>query len=422
MRSQRLGLPYLRGSVGYVVALFIDALGSGLYLPLSLLYFQSVAALPLGAVGLTLTIATCVTLPVTPITGVLVDTLGARRMTIVSQLLQAAGFIGYLFVRTIPTLAVTTLLVTIGTRMFYIANAVLVAEIAVPDERDRWYGFVGALRNAGGGLGIMLAGIVIAMGSRSGYQLLVAANAASFLVAAGLLLHLRTLPQPRRIADRAVRGYGAVLRDWPYLGFVASNLALVLGTMVSSIALPIFVLGALSAPRWTVGAVSTFTTIFAIVGQTGVIRVIERYRRTRVLMAAGMTRGAACALFALALLIPRPLLVPYLFGVATLAAISGMLHAPVSSALAADAGPVALRGRYLAAVEFSWGIAATLAPGMFTLLYGVGAAVPWTTLSVLALATIVPTLVLERRLPSHAIRREYRISPFRPAFATPQPD
>ncbi len=58
MRSQRLGLPYMRGAVGYIAAVLIDALGSGLFLPLSLLYFQAVAHLPLGAIGLTRTVAT----------------------------------------------------------------------------------------------------------------------------------------------------------------------------------------------------------------------------------------------------------------------------------------------------------------------------------------------------------------------------
>jgi hypothetical protein len=97
-----------------------------------------------------------------------------------------------------------------------------------------------------------------------------------------------------------------------------------------------------------------------------------------------------------------------------------MLHAPTASAVAADAGPVALRGRYLAIFELSWGLAAALAPGMFTVLYSVGSAVPWLVLAGLAAATIAPTLLLERRLPEHAVRRHYRISPFRPALAAPE--
>jgi len=420
VRWQRLGLPYIGGSVGYITAVLIDALGSGLFLPLSLLYFQAVAGLPLSSVGLTLTAATLLTLPTTPATGILVDTFGAKRVLVASQLLQGAGFCGYLFVRTIPTLAITTVLITVGTRMFYTANATLVAEIAVPDERDRWYGLVGALRNAGIGVGSVFAGVMIALGSRTGYQLIVGANAVSFLIAAILLVQVRTNPRRQRPqATTGRQGYGVVLRDWPYMGFVVSNLALVVCSMVASIALPIFVLEALAAPRWTVGALSAFTTIFAVVGQPLIIRLIERRRRTRALAAAGIVRGCASALFALALLIPRPVLVPYLVVVATLLTVGGMLHTPVAAALAADAGPVALRGRYLAVVEFSWGLAAALAPAMFTVLYAVGTAVPWFVMAGLAIATVAPTLLLERRLPPQAVRRRYHISPFRPTIAQP---
>lgn len=422
MISQRLGLPYMRGSVGYIVAVLIDALGTGLFLPLSLLYFKAVAGLPLGAVGLTLTGATFLTLPFTPATGILVDVLGARRVAILSQLLQAVGFVGYLFVRTIPLLAVMTMLITAGTRMFYTANAVLVAEIAVPDERDRWYGLVGALRSAGIGIGGIFAGVAIIAANRAGFQALVAANAASFFIAAALLVRLQTVPHQQHDRATTIAGYGAVLRDWPYLGFVASNLVLVLCSMVSSTALAIYILEALAAPRWTVGAIFPFTTALAVTGQTIIVRAIEKYRRTRVLLAAGIVRGASATLFALALVVPHRALVPYLFAVVSLFTIGGMLHAPTASALAADAGAVALRGRYLAVFEFSWGLASALAPGMFTALYAVGTAVPWVVLAGLAFGTVVPTLRLERHLPPQAVRRQYRISPFRPAVAIPKPE
>jgi hypothetical protein len=43
-----LGLPSMRGQGTLVVATLIDALGTGLYLPFSLLYFQRVAGLALS--------------------------------------------------------------------------------------------------------------------------------------------------------------------------------------------------------------------------------------------------------------------------------------------------------------------------------------------------------------------------------------
>ena len=39
MLAHRLGLPRLKGATGFLVALLIDALGTGFFTPISLLYF-----------------------------------------------------------------------------------------------------------------------------------------------------------------------------------------------------------------------------------------------------------------------------------------------------------------------------------------------------------------------------------------------
>src|SRR5262245_13996674 len=98
MLTQRLGFPRIRGHEALVVAFLLDALGTGLYLPFSLLYFQRIAGLALPAIGTTLTLATVLTLPMNPITGTLVDRFGAKPLVVASQLLQATGFLGYLIV------------------------------------------------------------------------------------------------------------------------------------------------------------------------------------------------------------------------------------------------------------------------------------------------------------------------------------
>jgi hypothetical protein len=40
MLARRLGLPHLRGAESFVLATLIDMLGTGLFLPFSLLYFH----------------------------------------------------------------------------------------------------------------------------------------------------------------------------------------------------------------------------------------------------------------------------------------------------------------------------------------------------------------------------------------------
>jgi len=95
----RLGLLRLCGTGGFLVALLVDALGTEIFTPISMLYVHVVARLPLPAIGVVLTIAMVLTLPLTPLTGALVDRFGARRLVIASHLLQAMGFLGCHFAR-----------------------------------------------------------------------------------------------------------------------------------------------------------------------------------------------------------------------------------------------------------------------------------------------------------------------------------
>ncbi len=95
----RLGLLRLRGTGGFLVALLVDALGTETFTPISMLYVHVVARLPLPAIAVVLTIAMVLTLPLTPLTGALVDRFGARRLVIASHLLQAMGFLGCHFAR-----------------------------------------------------------------------------------------------------------------------------------------------------------------------------------------------------------------------------------------------------------------------------------------------------------------------------------
>lgn len=80
-----------------------------------------------------------------------------------------------------------------------------------------------------------------------------------------------------------------------------------------------------------------------------------------------------------------------------------LLYAPTATALAAVSGMEHLRGRYLAAYEFSWGVSAALAPGLFTGLYAMGPALPWLVLAALVLAAGMLVAWLEPCLPAPAV-------------------
>ncbi|WP_413805034.1 MFS transporter [Streptomyces sp. OE57] len=94
----RAWLPDARGHRRLFSALSIDALGTGLFLPFSILYFTATTDLTLGRVGLALSIAALVRIPATPGAGMFCDRFGARNTVVVSNLTQAVGFFNYLLV------------------------------------------------------------------------------------------------------------------------------------------------------------------------------------------------------------------------------------------------------------------------------------------------------------------------------------
>jgi MFS family permease len=404
MLTTRLGLPHMRGTYSFIIAMFIDAFGSGLFVPFSLLYFHVVAGLPFLVVGFVLSVASILSLPITIVTGFLVDQLGTRRILVISQLLLAAGFLGYLLVRTAPALFALALLATSGDRMFWVAQPTMIAEIAGSNEQDRWYGLVGSVRMAGLSIGGLLAGFVVSLGSVLGYQVLAGADALSFLVVVALFLpHLRKQTN-RDIKRLSFSGYRAILEDRPFLGLVMCNIAFIFCIFMLTTAFPVYVIVALRAPAWIVGIGLALNTVLMAGGQTLTVRLLEPYRRTSVLVVAGLVWSCSCGLMALALVIPQPLLFPYLIAVVGIYTCAELIHGPTANALAAQAGPATLRGRYVATYQLSWGIGIALTPVLFTSLFARGPVLPWVLLAGLTIVAALAIHQLERRLPAQAVR------------------
>ena len=88
-----------RSRVALLTALGVDNFGSGLFLPVVLLYVTRVVGLPLAAAGTVVALGTVAGLAVPPAAGRLVDRIGPRRIVICAELLQALGAVTYLVAR-----------------------------------------------------------------------------------------------------------------------------------------------------------------------------------------------------------------------------------------------------------------------------------------------------------------------------------
>jgi MFS family permease len=405
--GERLGLPRIGTARPFALAMIIDAIGSGLFLPFSLLYFHYAAGLSLTEAGLGLTISMLIAVPTPLAAGVLVDRVGPKTVAVGTNAARVAGFLGYLLVHDLTALIAVALLISMSDRLFWVAQPTLIGEFATSGSRDRWFGLTVALRAGGLGMGGLLAGLAVSSLGIVGYHALVIANAVSFALAAALIASLR-IPRrtavPALLAEPSPKGFRAVLADRPFCWIVATNVVFGIARTMILVGFPVYAIQVLGAPAWLAGVLYAVYTALLAVAQTSLVRRLEHHRRTRALMLSALLWAASFVLLAVSPLLPRQAIVAYLSAVTVLYTVAVMVHAGVIDALVIEAAPDTLRGRYVAAFNLSWAGANALAPGLFTTLLAWYVGLPWITLAALLLLALVGVRRAEPGLARQAVR------------------
>lgn len=384
----RLGFPAVGPHRRFATAIGIDAVGSGVFMPVSMLYFLAVTPLTLFEVGLAISLASLIGLPAGPWIGSLVDRVGAKRILLAGNALQAVGFAAYLVVESFPAVLVWTIVVTVGRTAFWGAYGNIVAAISAPGERERWFGFLGALRNVGFAIGGLASGAAITVGTDLAFGVVVAANAASYAVAFWLLL---AVPETTSRRHEALPGsWSTVLRDRPYRLLVVAQVGYSLPMMILNFALPVYAVTVLELPGWVIGALFTVNCLMVGLGQGLVVNALTGRVRFRVLVVTQLVFAASYLVFLGVGTLPvlAASLVLVLGGmVYTVAELTG---GPVLGALSAEAAPEHLRGRYLSLIQLAWNVSSTVAPVLFAWLLDRGEAPLWVVmLGVAAVGTLV---------------------------------
>ncbi|TQS29787.1 MFS transporter [Microbispora sp. KK1-11] len=402
-----------------MAGMVVDATGSGMYLPLSLLFFHHVTGLPIERVGVIMTGAALFSLVGNPIAGVLVDRFGARAVVVGGYLVRAVGFAAYPLVDSPLTMFLAVALVALGDGSYPPSIQSFVAAIARGADRDRLLAAQRSLRNAGLGAGGLIAGAALGLGSDAAYRVIVLVSAAAF---AGAALILRTIPvpggavpggtvpggrdrtAPRAAKDRRGGGYRLVLRDRTFLALTLQNVPTAFGYMVLSVALPVYVTQELDVPASLVGVLYAVNTVGIALLQIPVTRRLIRYRRTRTVAAGAATFAVSFAAFALLAGVPvRPAALAGVFAATALFTVGEMLHGAPLSALVSSAAPEETRGRYMAVYQFSWAIPITLAPAVLTALLSLSPVSMWLLLAGGVSCSALTMLRLEPRLPARAV-------------------
>lgn len=402
---QRLGFPAIGENRRFVTAIVVDAVGSGVFLPISLLYFLAATPLSLVTIGLALSVASALQLPMAPLLGWLVDAVGAKRVLLAANAFEAIGFVGYVFAGSFVTVLVPAALVQIGVTAFWGSYSPTVAAISSEDERERWFGFLSALRNASLAIGGLVAAIAISVGTVTAFTVVVILNATSYVAAFLLVLGVPVRQVAHSVVEHAMgqpSGWTRVVRDRGYLLLVVTNFTYALAAMSLNVAMPVYFTRTLGLPGWVAGIVFTLNTVVIGGFQGLVVTAMGGSVRARMVALGSLFYALSFVVYLGANWVGVAAGVVVVL-VATVVYTGGeMVAGPVLTALSTDAAPAHLRGRYVSLYQMSWTVAMTVAPVTLTWLLERGATALWSVMIASSAVGIVLAGVLRRVLPRAA--------------------
>ena len=363
----------------YAASTLAAAVGRGLWLPFSLLYFHLVVGLPLPLVGAGLTGAGIVGLLLTPVAGSLVDHFGARPLFIASFAGVGVGSLVYLGAHSFSLFLVGAIVISSAYAFNMPAGTAYVAELFPPEDRDWWFGFDRAAMNLGLSVGVLLSGWVASMGGTGAYHWLLFVSALGYFVTGALILAIPSSPFRRATSKQIEKplSYITVLRDRPFLGFIATQATLFLSFAVIEVALPPFLVENLHAPAWGFSLLFTLNTSWSWSCRFHSCTLLGRMRRTRGIVAGGLCYAFSYLLFAAVMWVPRALLMPALVVTLIVYTLAEIVLSPTSYGLALALAPERARGRYMALLSLGGSLAFTVAPALFTFLLTLNSSFFW---------------------------------------------
>ncbi|MDT7724263.1 MAG: hypothetical protein QOI21_839 [Actinomycetota bacterium] len=388
-----------RSQQALLVALGVDSFGSGLFLPLTLVFVTQVVGLPLGLAGMVITVGTMASLLVPPLAGRLVDRIGPCTVVITAQFVQALGAFGFLVADGVTSVLAAAILLAIGQQLFYCALYVLIADVSGDGPKERPFTVTAMVRSASFGLGALAAGALYAVAGAPGYRLAAAADGFSFLCAALLLAKLVRAPHkvvPLREAP------AHVWRDRPYLAFIAVAGLFGLSLDFFLVGMPVYILGRLNGPGWLPGVILALLTAVISVGGTLALRATRGLTRVQAMGLGSVLYVVWCGLSLCAVFVPPAWLAVYLLATTLVLAVATLVFGPRANVLAEAAAPPDARGRYLAAFQYAFTCAQVLAPAVVGL-FSLAVWVPWALVAASACLAVLGLRWVTPRLPPRAL-------------------
>ncbi|MFI1452992.1 MFS transporter [Streptomyces roseus] len=407
-------------------AQLLDRTGTGVWGASCVLFFTFVAGLDGRRLGLLLGAAGVAGIAGSPLAGHLAARFRVRTLLIGCHLLRLAAIGALLVFTRFEVLLLLVAVTSLGDRAAKMLE-MLFATRAAGEQRGTYQALSRSVANAGYALGAGLAAIGLAVGTREAYQVLILANALSFVLAAALVWRtgeqrheggsgageavagaadpgnaVAEGPDAEKAGEPGEQGRAGLANPWRdrgYLRFVLLDIPLCLDDSILGVGLPLWLIEHTDAPHAVVPAFLIINTVLVVVLQMTVSARVGRPRQAAgAARLYGLTLLGCCLLLALTPEHGAWAATLVLLAAAVLVTAAELLRSVSSWELAVSLAPPAARASYLGVAGMSQSIQKSAGPMLLTGAVMVAGPAGWLALG----AAVAGVSVAQRRF---ALRR-----------------
>ena len=367
----------------------VDRAGSGMFVPISVVYLHGTVGLSLTDIGLVLTLAGLAGTLAPLVSGGLLRRLDARWVVSSCFVTCAAALAGYAQARSFAAVLAAAVVLQVASRMERPATTVL----ALGLSRD-WIGVLSWQQtwgNLGYGLGALLASGVLLTGSDAAVVAAVLGDAASYVVAAMVVAGLPR-PSPPGVVE-AHTTYRELLAEPRPAAMLGLHAVVALHDSVLVVGLPAWLL--VTAVNTALSpALFALNTLLVVALQVRIARWFARSGGPAGYTRTGLVLGAACLAFAVSAAVSHEAAAVVVVGAVALLTLGETGHSAAEAWLAVVLSEGRSAGTVMGLLKTAMSVQQAFGPLLVVLLLTVGGRLGWVVLG----ALILSAALLSRRL------------------------
>ena len=387
-----------------------NSFGNGIVLPFLIIYLHNVRGIPLGLAGLAAAVNSLAAFGSGFVAGAVSDRLGPRHVLVAALLVMTIAISLFPLIRTVWDAYALNLLLGSGSGAFWPSQSSMLTGLAPPSARHSAFALQRLTMNLGVALGGLTGGLIARVAHPSSFTILFLLDACTFV---GYAVVAAGLPSPQRDPEHAAGRYADVVRDRPFMRYVALNaLFITIGMAVIVELLPPYAKNFAGVNEREIGVLWMINSLVIVLLQLPIAKLAEGHRRMQALALMGVLWAGAMLVIGGAGTWFSGTAATGLMAIAVITfGIGECLHGIVHGPLTADLAPPALVGRYMALGSQSWQIGWIVGPavGGFVLQHAPNAL--WPAAAALNLAAAAAALALERHLPRAVVHAPVGVEP-----------